>query len=217
MQLIVVRQRLELVASMQESARVLASRRWQQEAFRGVVDAGRRTKTEVQRAVHKQMATKRYGLVSASTRGSPKWANLAFEIYGVTGGQRIEEYKGLQVLKSAGGQADSGAVRSGVWNSHRVFQRSFAAKGGFFALLPGGTGKVAPRVLWTYGSKPGQPRDASGRFAPSGKTYGRVRRLFGPSLMKEIVKDEALATFERVGPPLLADKVLSRMNRLLDF
>ena len=62
-----------------------------------------------------------------------------------------------------------------------------------------------------------QPRDASGRFAPSGRTYGRVRRLFGPSLMKEIVKDEALATFERVGPPLLADKVLARMNRLLDF
>ena len=53
MRLIVERQRLELVASMQESARVLASRRWQQEAFRGVVDPGRRTKTEVQRAVHK--------------------------------------------------------------------------------------------------------------------------------------------------------------------
>ena len=35
--------------------------------------------------------------------------------------------------------------------------------------------------------------------------------------MKEIVKDDALATFERVGPPLLGDKVLLRMNRLLDF
>ncbi len=61
----------------------------------------------VQRAVHKQMATKRYGLVSANTRGSPKWAELAFEIHGVTGGQRIEAYKGLQVLKSAGGQAEA--------------------------------------------------------------------------------------------------------------
>ena len=100
------------------------------------------------------MATKRYGLVSANTRGTPKWAELVFEIHGVTGGQRIEEYKGLQVLKSAGGQADGGAVQSGVWNSPRVFQRSFAAKGSFFALLPGGSGKVAPRVLWTCGSKP---------------------------------------------------------------
>ena len=83
--------------------------------------------------------------MSSNTRGTPKRAELAFEIYGVTGGQRIEEYKGLQVLKSAGGQADTGSVRSGVWNAQE-FQRSFAAKGGFFALLPGGTGKVAPRL-----------------------------------------------------------------------
>ena len=121
MRLIVERQRLELVASMQESARLLASRRWQEGAFRGVVDPGRRTKTQVQRAVHEQMATKRYGLVSAKTRGTPKRAELVFEIHGVTGGQRIEQYKGLQVLKSAGGQAETGSVQSGVWNAPEFF------------------------------------------------------------------------------------------------
>ena len=68
----------------------------------------------------RQRATKRYGLVSSNTRGTPKRAELAFEIYGVTGGQRIEEYKGLQALKSAGGQADTGSVRSGVWKPPRI-------------------------------------------------------------------------------------------------
>ena len=47
-----VMRHLELVASMRESARILASRRRQQEAFRGVVDADRRTKIQVQRAIH---------------------------------------------------------------------------------------------------------------------------------------------------------------------
>ena len=56
----------------------------------------------------------------SNTRGTPKRAELAFEIYGVTGGQRIEEYKGLQALKSAGGQADTGSVRSGVWKPPRI-------------------------------------------------------------------------------------------------
>ena len=56
----------------------------------------------------------------SNTRGTPKRAELAFEIYGVTGGQWIEEYKGLQALKSAGGQADTGSVRSGVWNAPRI-------------------------------------------------------------------------------------------------
>ncbi len=65
-------------------------------------------------------ATKRDTLVISNTRGTPKRAELAFEIYGVTGGQRIEEYKGLQALKSAGGQADTGSVRSGVWKPPRI-------------------------------------------------------------------------------------------------
>ena len=140
MQLIVVRQHLELVASMQESARILASRRRQQKAFRGVVDADRRTKILGSARYSQQRATKRYGLVISNTRGTPKRAELAFEIYGVTGGQWIEEYKGLQALsRRRSGRAQ---VRCGQGcGTPQEFQRSFAAKGGFFTLLPGGTGR----------------------------------------------------------------------------
>ena len=83
----------------------LASKRWETEAFRGVVDAGRKTKTQVQKAVHHQMASRRYSLVSANTRGTPKRAALAYEIWSPLRGQRIEEYKGLRALAQSGAAA----------------------------------------------------------------------------------------------------------------
>lgn len=227
MRIVVSSKNLNVLVSAEKKARVLASGKWRTEAFRGVVDAGRRTKTQVQRAVHKQMATKQYGFVSGNTRGTPRQAALAYEIYALKGGQKVEIYKGLRALASGGlvaakfnaGRAgsDAGFVRSGVWNAPRTFKRSFASNGGYFAMLPGGKAGPAPKALWTYGHKPNQPRTAAGRFAPSGQKYGRIRRLFGPALRDEIGKDQSLATFMRVGPALLEQKVMARMVKLMTF
>lgn len=227
MRVVVKKQNVHLIITMQERARLLASGRWKTEAFHGVVDAGRRTKTHVQRAVHKQMATKQYSFTAQNTRGTPRKTELAYEIYALKGGQSIEIYKGLQALTPKGRTAkrynasrgidDAGFVRSGVWNAPRTFKRSFSANGGFFAMLPGATNSKAPKALWTFGSKPGQPRGPGGKFAPSGKRYGKIRRLFGPAIRKEIVKDQALATFERVAPKLLEEKVVKRVAKLIQF
>lgn len=227
MRLVVRKQNIRLVLTYKERAQLLANGKWRREAFRGVVDAGRKTKTQVQRAVHKQMATKKYGFVSGNTRGTPRQADLAYEIYALKGGQRIEEYKGLKALKVDGAAAarfnsgrsgdDSGSVRSGVWNKPRTFKRSFATNGGFFAMLPGGTSTKAPKALWTFGKKGDQPRGAGGRFASSGKRYGKIRRLYGPAIRKELPKDESLATFMRVGPALLEEKVMKRMAKFIKF
>lgn len=227
MRVVVTKQNVKLVLTMKERADLFRNGRWKTEGFRGVVDAGRRTKTQVQRAVHQQMATKKYGFVSGATRGTPRREELAFEIYALKGGQRIEEYKGLQALKISGRTAarynsgrddgDAGFVRSGVWNAPRTFKRSFAANGGFFATLPGGKSGTAPKALWTFGNKPDQPRGADGRFASSGKKYGKIRRLFGPAIRKEIVKDKALATFQNVAPRMLEQKVVPRLAKLIRF
>lgn len=229
MRVIVIKQNVHVLLTMQERAKLLSSGRWKREAFRGVVDAGRRTKTQVQRAVHQQMAMKSYSFVASNTRGTPNQGALSFEIYAHKGGQRIEEYKGLRTLVQGGRTAgrfnkgrtigDKGFVRSGVWNAPRTFKRSFAANGGFFAMLPGGAGSStrAPKALWTFGKKPNQPRDGEGRFASPGTTYGRIRRLFGPALGKELVKDQSLATFQKVAPRLLEEKVMKRMAKLITF
>lgn len=99
-----------------------------------------------------------------------------------------------------------------------MFQRSFAAAGGYFVELPGGQrSKTAPRALWTPGYHSDQPRDDAGRFAPSGRTYGSIRRLFGPSLREEITKDQALAVLYKVAPKMLEEKVIPRIAKLVTF
>lgn len=223
---------LHLILSFRDMAAGLASPKAKRELHRGVIDAGRMVKTRVQKAVQRQMALRPgnyQSYVVAGTRGIPRKERLSFEIFGVKGGSKIENYKGLMSVKAGGRAArrmnagrkifDQGTVRSAVWNNPRVFKRSFAAGGGFFALRPpsAGTSSRAPKALWTYGRKPNQPRGADGRFAPTGARYGKVRRLFGPSLMKEIPVDESLAVFMKDGPVLLEQKVAKRLTKLVKF
>ncbi|MBC6714780.1 hypothetical protein H9Q09_01090 [Aurantimonas sp. DM33-3] len=230
--IVVQKTNVKLVLSLRDRAALFGRGDWKKHANRGVIDAGRKTKTQVQRAVYRQMALKeghyqRY--VVSGTRGIPRKAQLAYEIFGVPGGQRIEIYKGLRAMKMSGaaaarfnsgrGAGDAGSVRSGVWNNPRVFKRSFATGSGFFALLPksaGGSG-TAPKALWTFGAKPDQNRDDRGRFASSGIRYGKVRRLYGPALQKEIPKDASLATFLAVAPVELEQKVMKRLTPLMRF
>ena len=225
MRLVVKKQNIHLVLSMRERAQLLGNGRWREEAFRGVVDAGRMTKTRVQRSTKKQMALLKYSPVVAGTRGTPVRTKLAYEIYSYKGGLPVQEYAGLRAVSEKGRAAkrfnasrsidDRGFVRSGVWNAPRTFKRSFAANGGFYAMLPPKDGIKAPRILWTHDDRSWQPRDAGGRFGETGTKYGKVRRLFGGALRKELVKDQALATFYKVGPVLLEQKVTKRMARFL--
>lgn len=225
-------QNLHLILSFRDMAKHLTNERGRTELHRGVIDAGRKVKTKVQRAVNRQMALKpgNYNsYVVAGTRGVPRKENMSFEIFGVKHGTRIENYKGLMSVKQGGRAArrmnkgrdagNKGTVRSAVWNNPRVFKRSFATGTGFFAFRPAsaGTSKGTPKALWTFGLKEGQPRGAGGKFASSGKTYGKVRRLFGPSLMKEIPKDDSLAVFIADGPKLLEAAVSKRLTKLMRF
>lgn len=219
---------LQLIGQFERMAERLASERGKTELHRGVVDAGRKMRTKVQRAVAHQMALRPgnyQSYVVAGTRGVSRPAILAFDIFGVKGGTDIEEYKGLMAVRRSNrmnvgrSATERGTVRSAVWNNPRVFKRSFATDTGFYAIRPpedGTTGR-APKVLWTFGLKPGQPRGASGKFASSNVRYGKIRRLFGPSLMKEIPEDESLAVFITEGPGLLEMEVSKRLAKLMVF
>lgn len=232
MRIVVQKTNVQVILNWEESARALSSPKGRTEMFRGVVDAGRKTKTQVQRVVTKQMALKsgnytRY--VVANTRGVPRKAQLAFDIFGVKGGAKIDLYKGLKSLVQTGKRAaalnagrpdeDKGTVSSSVWNAPRVFKRSFATAGGWYAFRPKSAGgsTTAPKIFWTYGLKQGQPRDADGKFASTGKTYGKVRQLYGPSMMKEIPQGDSLAAFQVVAPKLLEVSITKRLEKLARF
>ena len=206
--------------SFERMAGNLADGRWKKDASRGVVDAGRKTKTQVQRAVAKQMAIaagQYQGLVVPGMRQKNDAAAMSSTIFAIPGGQRIEKYKGLRSVKRPSKSGDGGSVKSAVWNAPRIFARSFAADDGYFATLPGGKSTTAPKRLWTFGAKPDQPRGEGGRFASTGVKYGKIRRLYGPSLRDEIGEGEALATFVRVAPVELETKVSKRLERHLKF
>ncbi|MDR6954136.1 hypothetical protein J2X65_003504 [Ancylobacter sp. 3268] len=219
---------LQLIGRFAGMAEILASERARTELHRGVVDAGRKIKTRVQKAVAHQMALRSgnyQSYVVAGTRGIPRRELLAFDIFGVKGGTDIEEYRGLRAVARSNRMnlgrrgIERGTVRSSVWNNPRVFKRSFATDSGFYAFRPpeAGTTSQAPKILWTYGLKENQPRGANGRFASTNVQYGKVRRLFGPSLMKEIPEDESLEIFMREGPVFLLQSVEKRLTKLMRF
>lgn len=218
---------IQLLGEFAKIAERMASPRARTELQRGVVDAGRKVKTRVQRAVTAQMGLRPgnyQSYVVANTRGVSRPALLAFDIFGVKGGADIEAYQGLRAVKRGNrlnrgrGAAERGEVRSAVWNSPRIFKRSFATSAGdFYAMRPAtaGTTTKAPKIFWTYGRKEEQPRGPGGRFGKGNGKYGKLRRLYGPALLKEIPEDDSLATFMRIAPPLLQIEVEKRLTKLM--
>lgn len=230
MKIIVSKDNISAVVQFKDLAVSMRNKKFHTELHRGVIDAGRKTKTKVQRVVTRQMALKPgnyQGYVVANTRGVPRKANLSYEIFSVAKGTNVEKYKGLKSV-AAGGRAfrrmnkgrsvmESGTVRSSVWNTPRLFKRSFETGGNFYAMRPGGKSTTAPKILWTFGAKPTQPRGPNGRFASPGTKYGKIRRLFGPALSKEIPKDASLAEFQRFAPVELSRQVEKRLAKLMRF
>lgn len=217
---------LQLIGEFARMAERLATQRARTELHRGVVDAGRKVKTQVQRTVSRQMAVRPgayQSYVVANTRGASRPTLLAFDILGVKGGTDIETYQGLRAVKRRNrlnmgrSAAERGEVKSGVWNNPRVFKRSFATDSGFYALRPAsaGTTSKAPKIFWTYGRKPNQPRGDGGRFAKSSAKYGKIRKLYGPSLLMEIPEDDSLETFMQIAPPILQIEVEKRLTKLM--
>lgn len=204
------------------------------ELHRAVTDTGRKTLTLVRRTARIQMNLKPgfyNSYVVANTRGTPVKSELAYYIEGGKKGGSIFMYRGLKGgrrLTKNGGYSlkalQQGRVQSAVWNVPRLFKRSWASGRGWYAMLPGG-GHKAPRMLWTYGRKPNQGRDSYGRFTSTGAKYGKIRRLFGPSLWKELRDANTQKKgpnlihiqFMRFAPVELEKQVTKRITKFMKF
>lgn len=222
-------QNLLVVGQFAHMAKRLSSSRAKKELFRGVMDAGRLMKTDTQRVVTAQMALKqgRYqSYVVANTRGVGNEAMLAYDIFSMRGGIKVQNYKGLRSVSSASRLAksmnsgrddfDKGAVRSSVWNNPRIFKRSFEHGGKFYMMRSREAGVQAPRIFWTHDDRSWQPR-SGGRFASTGAKWGKIRQLYGPALSKEIPEGDSAANFMARAPLVLEHSVGKRIDKLLRY
>ena len=88
------------VREFYQVVRIFANGQWKLEAYRGVIEAGRKTKTKYQRADHPQMGTKpgQYqGYVFANTKERVKRSNLSHTISESANGTDVEIYTSLRV------------------------------------------------------------------------------------------------------------------------
>lgn len=170
---------------------------------------GEKTRTQMRRALKGQTNVKTYGTIVAHVTG--KRAGLAYTITGRGKGLPIREFP-VRVSRSrrqwvrwsprehwrlqkrnASGQfgalpdiSEAGEVNAVPWGVGRTFKRSFA--------MPDGRLRQAVK---------------------GGKRGWKLHALFGPSIAKEIVKDEALATFYRSVETDIVPAVERRLMSLL--
>lgn len=227
---IIVEKRLRNLVEFKRISQYMGQKRFMTELGRGVIDAGRKVRTKVRKSVKEQMAVApgSYQSYVVANTGLRNHGPLAIGIWASAKGGQITDFKGLRALVAGGrasrianrGQAFKGQVRSGVWNSPRVFKRSFHATGGYFALIRADgarSNSTMPRAFWTHDSRSNQPRDGQGRFAETGAQKWRVRRLRGPAINKELDKGQTLHTFLTFGPEELERQTMKRIERILKW
>ncbi|MBN9310989.1 hypothetical protein, partial [Devosia sp.] len=93
---VVVTKKLTNFVRFQDIPRLISRPNFRLELHRGVIDAGRKTRTQVQRAVAQQMAVTAggyRGYVVPNMRGISKPSDLSFTIRGTGKGSPIETYK----------------------------------------------------------------------------------------------------------------------------
>lgn len=149
---------------------------------------GRKSFTAVKRALRKQTDIPPGMITAAMKFKSSTVRNLRTVISGT--GSELP-------LRLFGAKQFSYGVRAKVWGKQQTYKSNFivASLGGNVFHRTGVFGKAA-----------------KGRYA--GKRREGIQRTFGPSIPKEMVKDETLETFEQSGNAIM-DRAMHELSRIL--
>lgn len=170
--------------------------------------AGLKTRTQVRRALKEQMGTRTTKAITAHTRSYSHEGGLAYSIEGSGKGLPIKEFP-VKISRSK-----KIAARWSPRDHWRVQARD---GGGRFGSIvdPGGAGVSASP--WgrsrAFDRSFAHPTKGPVMIRVAGKRA--VRKLFGPSVAKEIVHGQPLAIFVAVGSHQLAVDLPRRMARLI--
>jgi len=171
--------------------------------------AGLKTRTQVRRALKEQTGAKRAGAINSRTRSFIHDGGLAFSIEGSGKGLPITEFK-MRASRSP-----KVAARWSPRDHWRLQGRD--GKGRFGKLVdPGAAGGVSASP-WNVGRvfKRSFVHPTRGPVMVRAEGKQALRRLFGPSIAKEIGQGLSLSTFQAVGIRELAADLPRRMARLL--
>ncbi|MDP2356154.1 MAG: hypothetical protein Q8M31_08825 [Beijerinckiaceae bacterium] len=178
-----------------------------EEMERGLMRGGERLRTPVRRALQKQTSAKKYGTIVQHTRS---WLSgpLEYSIAGRAKGLPIEEFP-HKVSRSK-----KLAMRWSRTDHWRLQKRN--AKGQF-GTLPEMNERGVSATMWTknraFARSFGHP--SKGPVMQRIPKKPGMRKLFGPSLAKEIVKDMSLAAFIENAEQLVLPEIQKRLVGLL--
>lgn len=170
--------------------------------------AGLKARTAVRRALKEQMGTKSITPINKGTRSYSTESGFAFVIEGRGKGLSIRDFP------MKGTRSKWARYR---WSPRDHWRVQARTAGGRFGAIRERTFKGVSASPWAT------PRSFVRSFVRADGEPAMVRqpgkratrRLFGPAIWKELVKDRALVTFEQVGPAEVARILPAKMARLL--
>lgn len=180
---------------------------------------GDKTRTVIRKTLRQQMNTRTQGVVNKAVPSKRSGADLIYVIKGTGKGLPIKEFPTRFSRSSKirnrwsrrdhwkvqprmrGGRFgaipatldEKSEVSSTVWNAQHVFKRSFMGDDGI------GRARLRPQ-LWKDTAKKGQ-----------------IRRLYGASPAKEIIKDQSLESFNDAIDGIIRPAIEAKLIRLLRF
>lgn len=186
----------------------MMSTKARQEMARGLARGGEKLRTPVRRALKEQTSVKRYGTIVANTRGWLDAGALQYTIEASGKGLPLSEFP------HKASRSKRLALR---WSAKEHWRLQKRDGSGRFSALPAMNDSGVSATMWL--KKRGFAR--SFVHPERGPLMQRVpgkrslRKIYGPSLPKELTIGRTAETFQRQARSMVIDEIEKRLQRLL--
>lgn len=178
------------------------------EMARGLARGGEKLRTPVRRALKEQTSVKRYGSIVAKTRSWLDAGALEYTIEASGKGLPIQEFA-FRYSRSK-----NAMVR---WSKREHWRLQKRDALGRFGPLPEVDSKGVSATMWgsrkTFARSFGHPERGPVMQRVPGKQG--LRKIYGPSLPKELTIDRTADTFQRLARTMVVEQVEKRLARLM--
>ena len=179
-----------------------------QEMSRGLARGGEKLRTPVRRALKEQTSVKRYGTIVANTRGWLDAGALQYTIEASGKGLPLSEFP------HKASRSKRLALR---WSAKEHWRLQKRDGMGRFGALPAMNDSGVSATMWM--KKRGFARSFvhPNRGPLMQRVAGKrsMRKLYGPSLPKELTIGRTAQTFHRLARSIVMDEIEKRLQRLL--
>lgn len=178
------------------------------EMARGLARGGEKLRTPVRRALKEQTSVKRYGTIVAKTRGWLDAGALEYTIEASGKGLPIQEFA-FRFSRSK-----NAMVR---WSKNEHWRLQKRDGMGRFGPLPEIDSKGVSAKMWAKQHAFARSFNHPERGPVMQRVAGKrgLRKLYGPSLPKELTVDRTADTFQRLARTMVLEQVEKRLARLM--